>query len=125
MSPRVQGDIDKLLEQVSAEAIAQTITDLSHLNTRYYTTETGVEGAARERQSAVSSPIPWHTDTWPLRLLPAGAKVLHSKYSEIAADSPHASVRFFPHSWPQPSVIARIEGTGNVAPLEGDGMTID
>jgi hypothetical protein len=42
----------------------------------------------------------------------AGAKLLHSKYSEFAGNQSHISVRFFEHTWPQPSVIARIEGTG-------------
>jgi hypothetical protein len=41
-----------------------------------------------------------------------GAKLLHHKYSEIAANRSYISVRFFEHTWPQPSVIARIEGTG-------------
>jgi leucyl aminopeptidase len=85
--PRHPESIDKLLKELSAEQIGQTITDLSQLYTRFYTSTTGVEGA----------------------------KLLHSKYSEFARNQSHISVHFFEHTWPQPSVIARIEGTGENA----------
>ncbi|ELR19067.1 peptidase, M20/M25/M40 superfamily protein [Acanthamoeba castellanii str. Neff] len=80
-------DIDALLKELSAEEIAKTITNLSQLYTRYYTSTTGVEGA----------------------------KLLHSWYSEFGRNQSHVSVRFFDHTWAQPSVIARIEGTGENA----------
>jgi len=77
-------DIEKLLKDISPAEIANTITELSSLNTRYYNTQTGIDGA----------------------------RLLYQKYTDFGLGQAHVSVRFFDHSWPQPSVIARIEGTG-------------
>jgi hypothetical protein len=127
----LQESIDKLLKELSAEQIGQTITDLSQLYTRFYTSTTGVEGS----RIAAHEHAPPHTHT-PTRTPharthfshhrtvnlvltgrgTAGAKLLHSKYSEFARNQSHISVHFFEHTWPQPSVIARIEGTGTRPP---------
>jgi len=61
--------------------------DLSAFFTRYYTTQTG-------RDAAV---------------------YLHKKYKELGKDNPNVEVEFFNHTWLQPSVIARIKGSGGSA----------
>src|SRR3546814_15209853 len=66
--------------------------------------------------SDLPAPAPAPAPSLVLRWGAAGAKLLHSKYSEFAGNQSHISVRFFEHTWPQPSVIARIEGTGTRPP---------
>jgi hypothetical protein len=133
----LQESIDKLLKELSAEQIGQTITDLSQLYTRFYTSTTGVEGSRSDTHPRTRTRTTAHTHAHthtarthfshallapPHRQLvltgrgTAGAKLLHSKYSEFARNQSHISVRFFEHTWPQPSVIARIEGTGTRPP---------
>jgi leucyl aminopeptidase len=76
--------IAELIAKLSKEEIKKTITELSDLHTRYYQTQTGKDAAV----------------------------YLHQRYVHYIGDAPYASVRFFAHSWLQPSVIARIQGKG-------------
>jgi len=72
----------KIISKLDPERILATITTLSALQTRYYTTQTGVQAA----------------------------NYLRTQYSSIAAGRNDITVEVYPHSWAQPSVIARIIG---------------
>jgi leucyl aminopeptidase len=74
-----------LLSSVNPNNVWSTIQSLSAYQTRYYTSQTGLQAA-----------------NW-----------LYSQYSSYAANYPPetATVLRFSHSWLQPSIIARIPGT--------------
>lgn len=88
-------EIGPLLESVREESIRETIEGLASFHNRYYKSDTGVAAAH------------WIRDRW-------------SKISEGRSD---ISVELFAHKgWPQPSVIAKIQGTkeaGKVIVLGG------
>jgi len=83
-APRHQEIVDRLLPQIKEEEIRQTIVELSQFFTRYYTTQTGVQAAS----------------------------FLRDKYDRLSLDRTDIEVQLFPHTWAQPSVIARIQGSG-------------
>ncbi|KAL6070531.1 hypothetical protein QOT17_006800 [Balamuthia mandrillaris] len=86
-SPSRQSLVNSFLPQLSTRNIEATISRLSSYYTRYYTTSSG-ESAAR---------------------------YLYERFRAYARahSEGRAEVELFRHSWRQPSVIARIRGSGN------------
>eukprot|EP01113_Clastostelium_recurvatum_P036859 TRINITY_DN5323_c0_g1_i1.p1 TRINITY_DN5323_c0_g1~~TRINITY_DN5323_c0_g1_i1.p1 ORF type:complete len:362 (-),score=62.88 TRINITY_DN5323_c0_g1_i1:75-1160(-) len=76
--------VDVVIQDLSSNQIAQTITQLSSYFTRYYTSATGK----------------------------AAAEYIHGLFTELAGEREDITVDYFEHSWIQPSVIARIKGQG-------------
>jgi len=76
--------LDTLLNLLSITEYRSNLVHFTSYSTRYYTTATSVESAL-----------------W-----------LESKYKSYAGSRTDITVRQFRHTWLQPSVIARIEGTG-------------
>jgi len=72
------------IEELSEERLREVVTHLSSYTTRYYTSATGVQAS-----------------NW-----------LVSEYQRFAGSRTDIEVLQFVHSWPQPSVIARIIGNG-------------
>jgi len=84
-NPTHQAIVLPLLSSISTDQLMEYNNKLSAYNTRYYGSETGKQAAQ-----------------W-----------IKSEFEKEAGGS--VSVDFFPHSWLQPSVIARIHGTGDFA----------
>lgn len=84
--PSKQSIVLPLIRNIKTENLVATVQKLSSFHTRYYTTDDGVEAA----------------------------KYISRAFQAIISTSRRtdASVTFFEHSWKQPSVIARIEGSG-------------
>jgi len=83
-NPTQQAIVDVLTPKVSESNIRNTVIELSRYTTRYYTSQTGVTSAN------------WLAD-------------LYRAYSDGRSD---ITVELFTHTWVQPSIIARIEGSG-------------
>jgi leucyl aminopeptidase len=81
--PTHQHVVHPLLGHLNIENLWNLITRLSAFPTRYYTTASGVEAA----------------------------NYLVSQYNSYGNSRPDVQVTTFPHSWAQPSVIARIIGS--------------
>jgi len=84
VTPTHQKEVTPLLPFVNKNNIQATVTKLSSYTTRYYRDQTGVDSA-----------------TW-----------LLNEYKRIAGSRTDIKVEFFPNTFIQPNVIARIEGTG-------------
>lgn len=82
--PAQQALVERLLPELSETNLTKTIERLSQFHNRYYQSDTGVEAAQ-----------------W-----------LKSQYESIAVNRTDVKVSVFNHRFKQPSVIARIEGTG-------------
>jgi len=76
--------VNELISTIDTNNIAKVNNMLTKYATRYYTSQTG-KSAAEE---------------------------IKNTFTQYANGRSDFSVRLFPHSWLQPSVIARIEGTG-------------
>ena len=83
-SPTEIDTVNKLLPELSAKNINDTIRKLSSFDDRYYNHPTGK----------------------------ASAEWLASEYKRLSAGRKDVTVSFFQHNWMQPSIIARIEGKG-------------
>jgi len=81
--PTHQAEVDPLLPHLKTAEIEKTIAHLSTYETRYYTTQTGLQAAQ-----------------WIL-----------NKYKEIAGNRDYVEVNFFQNSFLQPSVIVKLKGT--------------
>jgi len=75
--------VRKIISNVDPARIVATITTLSAYNSRYYTTQNGLQSA-----------------NW-----------LRTEYSRIGAGRSDVEVHLFEHNWVQPSVIARMIGS--------------
>jgi len=84
VNPIHQKEVHPLLQHVNKHNIHATVTKLSSYRTRGYRDQTGVESA-----------------TW-----------LLNEYKRIAGSRTDIKVDFFPNTFIQPNIIARIEGTG-------------
>jgi len=82
-APHHQEYVESLFGEISADNLKHYNDKLSEHFTRYYTTETGKQAAH-----------------W-----------IYNKFLEIKGSRTDITVQLFSHSWLQPSVIARIEGT--------------
>jgi len=82
--PTHQDIVNPLLQQVSEANIRAAVQRLSAYTTRYYTSNTGVQAA----------------------------NFLAGEYSRYSAHRDDVEVSLFEHSWAQPSVIAKILGSG-------------
>jgi len=82
--PRHKELIDSIIPLLAASNIESSIISLSNIFTRYYTSQTGVEGAQ------------WLFDQF----------VIHSK------QRPDITVEKYTHTWLQPSIVATIKGNG-------------
>jgi len=83
--PTHQGRVNSLIQQLSEDNIESTITRLAAFTpNRYYTTNTAVQAA----------------------------NFLAGEYRRYSSHRDDVQVVLFAHSWAQPSVIARIHGTG-------------
>jgi len=82
--PTHQTVVRPLLQNVDEQKFKSTISTLSSYSTRYYTSTTAVESA----------------------------KWLAGQYTSFSSHRNDTSVRLYQHTWVQPSVIARIEGSG-------------
>lgn len=85
---RFENEVNKVLNQVSEANMNNTILKLSSFFTRHYQTDTSVQAAE-----------------W--------LKSEYEKYISQIQDPERRkrfSVKFFPHSWKQPSIIVRVEG---------------
>lgn len=84
--PTRQSEVARIVPRIDEKMIQQYIETLSAFFTRYYTTETGE----------------------------AAAKKIYDIFSAIAQESGRTDIEvsFFKHSWRQPSVIAKIKGSG-------------
>jgi leucyl aminopeptidase len=82
--PTHQDVVIPLLQRLSISNVWNTITELSSYTTRYYTSATGV----------------------------SSANALLGKYRGYAGSNANVEVNPFPHTWAQPSIIARINGKG-------------
>jgi len=82
--PTHQAEVDTLINLLSLNEYRTNLVHFTSYSTRYYTSATSLQSAQ-----------------W-----------LESKYKSYSANRPDISVRLYPHSWLQPSVIARIEGSG-------------
>jgi len=78
--------VERLISLLQQNTLRDYNNALTSFFNRYYTTETGR----------------------------AAAQYIHDEYARLAAENNRddVTVQFFPHSWLQPSVIARIQGTG-------------
>lgn len=86
---RLENEVNKVIQEVSEAQMNNTINKLSSYFTRFYQTETSLEAA-----------------TW--------LKSEYEKYiSQISNPERRKrfSVQFFQHTWKQPSIIVRVEGT--------------
>jgi len=83
-NPIHQAVVNALITKLSEINVRNTVVELSRYTTRYYTSETGVTSAK------------WLAD-------------LYRAYSDGRTD---ITVELFTHTWAQPSIIARIEGSG-------------
>jgi len=79
-----EAEVRPLLPLLSSKAVGESIAALSAFTTRYYRDVTGRQGAE-----------------W-----------LYNQYRAYSSHRTDITVELFPHSWVQPSVIARIEGSG-------------
>jgi len=82
--PRHKPYVDTLLPFLNASYIEATIVALSALQTRYYTSQTGVQGA----------------------------QVLYDSFANFASGRTDITVDKYAHTWVQPSIIATIPGRG-------------
>jgi len=69
-------------EKINIENVKKTIEDLSNYFTRYYTTDTGVQAA----------------------------QYIYNKFVSYSNVNSRCTVRYYPHSWAQPSLIGRVAG---------------
>ncbi|KAK9711280.1 hypothetical protein K7432_007947 [Basidiobolus ranarum] len=83
--PTSQKQVKSLISQLQTEPMKQALTKFTSFKTRYYKSDTGV----------------------------ASSKWLFGQIQDIidSNGSINATARFFKHSWPQSSIIARFEGT--------------
>jgi len=97
-APAHQTYVKGLLPQATSDNIVSAIELLSEFHTRYYTSATGV----------------------------AAAHLIQQKFSLLAVGKSHITVKNFTNTFPQPSVIATIPGTGpNAASVVIIGAHLD
>eukprot|EP00736_Rhodelphis_marinus_P002889 Rmarinus@m.5793 len=75
--------VREALKDLSLDRMVDTVSHLSSYYNRYFSSDTAVESA----------------------------KWLRDQYASIAGDRKDISVSLYDHDWPQPSVVARIEGS--------------
>jgi len=83
-NPTQQAVVDPLLQKISTDTIRNNIIKMSSYSTRYYTSPVSVESA-----------------NW-----------LAGLYRLYSIGRTDVTVNFFSHTWAQPSIIVRMEGTG-------------
>jgi len=77
--------VNELLQELEADNLRDTVSQLGEFYTRYYNSATGKQAAE-----------------W-----------IFAQYEEYAANRDDIEVEYFVHSFQMPSVIARIKGAGN------------